>query len=159
MLTLLLAVLALVSTSLQDDGLPSKAQLCVGACQSSFDTTRFRTTDPEDRTNCKDTLRWESVWLCSKIHCSPRQIKVGTSYAEQYCKDVSVLSYDTVVANFSDEAIKNIPILQYSEKPSKHIVNNTLLPSQELFDLAYRTWVILHQLLQGSKYLDANKHT
>ena len=142
MLTPVLAILALVSFSLQDD-LPNKAQLCVVACQKSFHSVTFGTTDPEEWTNCNDTLRWESTWLCSKLHCSPRQIKTGVKYAiDSYCKDKLVPSYDIVIANFSDEAIKNIPILQYTEKPSEDIVNTTLLPSQELFDLAYRTWVI-----------------
>lgn len=48
-------------------------------------------------------------------------------------------SYDSVIAGFSDEAISAIPVI--GVEPSGEIVNVTVVPSDEAYDLALKTWV------------------
>lgn len=142
MLALLLSVFALVSTSLQSD-YPSKSQICVRGCQISTYSVTFGTSDPEAWPDCHDNLRWGSIWLCAKTYCTAREIRAGVPYVSEGCDDI--VSYDSVIANYSDEAIKAMPTLPDAEPPSD-IMNTTVLPTREFFDLAYKTIVSLHQV-------------
>jgi hypothetical protein len=44
------------------------------------------------------------------------------------------------VANLSDEVVA-IRVVSYLEELVDEIVNTTVVPSEKLFDLSYRTWV------------------
>lgn len=52
---------------------------------------------------------------------------------------VETPSYDSVVAGFSDEALSSIPVI--GMEPSEEMVNVTVIPSEEAYFLAVKTWV------------------
>lgn len=60
---------------------------------------------------------------------------------------VDTISYASVIANYSDADIMAMPIIEYSPDTPKDIFNNTILPSQELFDLSLKTLVCIHRQL------------
>lgn len=149
MLTQLLCVLLLVAKSLQE-GEPTHAQYCVTACNECFDSITFGTTVSTDdyyTGMCEDTLKWQSTYICAKLHCTPYQIKTGIDYVTDPCRTevhVDTISYDAVMANYSDEAIQAMPILEFTTDWPTDIFNNTLVPSQELFDISYASLVCIY---------------
>lgn len=142
----LIFALLLVHKSLQH--LPSASELCAAACSSALDEVVFNTTVETDdyyTGYCEDTLRFSSIFFCIRIHCSQSQIETAVNYAVEDCHTevhVDTPSYQSVIAGYSDEALSAIPII--SMEPSKEIVNITVIPSEEAYLLAMRTWVSFH---------------
>lgn len=153
MLTQILYVLLFVVKSLQYDDGPNSSQMCVSACQSAVDSVTFGTTVETDdwyTGYCEDTLKWESTYICSKLYCTPYQIQRGVDYVTLACRTevhVDVVSYADVIANYSDAAIMAMPMLEYSVEAPTEIYNNTIIPTRELYDLSYRTYVCIHHSL------------
>lgn len=52
---------------------------------------------------------------------------------------VETPSYDSVVAGFSEEALSSIPVI--GVEPPVEMVNVTVIPSDEAYFLAVKTWV------------------
>ena len=147
MLTHLYLLLSLIPLSLQLYGNVDGDQICVTACQECFFNVTFGTTSSTDdyyTGYCQDTDRWQSALLCSKFHCSPREIKAGVAYRRNECQPYAdTASYEMVIANYSDEAIKNMPVYGSEDMTSSDIVNGTLLPTDELFHRSKLSWVRL----------------
>ncbi|MCJ1470451.1 hypothetical protein MMC07_009096 [Pseudocyphellaria aurata] len=124
-------LLLLVAKSWQYDFGPNKAQMCVQACDGGVEYVTFGTTAQTDDYYtgfCQDTLRFESVFLCAKLHCSPWQIMTGVPYYTKPCRTevhVDTISYDAVIANYSDADIMAMPVIEYSTDPPTDIYNNT----------------------------------
>lgn len=139
----LIFALLLVHKSLQQ--LPSNSQLCAAACSSTLDSVIFNTTVSTDdyyTGYCEDTLRLSSIFFCIRIHCSQSQIENAVDYTVEPCHTevhIETPSYDSVMAGYSDEALSAIPVI--SMKPSEEIVNITVIPTEEAYGLAMRTWV------------------
>ena len=123
---------------------PAGSQICLYACQESLWEVTFGTTVSTDdyyTGYCQDTLRFSSTYLCAKQLCSPHEIESGLEYIRHTCEEVDlpIPSFESTIANFSDEAIKDVRVVRQYEISAEEIINSTLLPSRELFDLAYRT--------------------
>lgn len=81
------------------------------------------------------------------MYCTPYEIKTGVDYAAKPCRTevhIDIPSYDSVIANYSGEAMKAVPIIDYSPEPSEDILNNTVLISPTYYGYAYRTVVCIH---------------
>lgn len=151
MLKLLVLFLSYVSLSLQINGYPDGQQQCVFACMEAFYGVTFGTfTETDDYYTgfCHDDLHIESAWICAKLRCTPDQIKTGVQYYQQYYCNVAdppvqMISYDAVIANYSDDDIANMQVIDYRYDLSAEIVNNTLVASDHLFSSSMRTWVRL----------------
>lgn len=160
MLTHLLFLLSLISLSLQKYDGPNHAQICVTACEECFwDVTFGSTVATDDYYTgfCEDTYRYSSALLCSKFHCSAYEIKTGIDYIQSMCDKahVELPSYDNVLANFTDESIKDVRVVGYHEITADEIINSTLLPTDDLFRLSYKTWVILSPLIGIAKLMES----
>ena len=68
---------------------------------------------------------------------------------------VELPSYDNVLANFTDESIKDVRVVGYHEITADEIINSTLLPTDDLFRLSYKTWVILSPLIGIAKLMES----
>lgn len=141
---LVLLPLALPSVKAYDD--PTHAQLCVESCMDALGEIIFGTTVETDdyyTGYCEDTLRWSSAYVCTERYCSPQEIKTGLSYLQLACDEVNlpIPSYDGILANFTDEDLKALRVIEFQEVPADEIVNNTLVPSPVLFHRSYRSWV------------------
>ena len=148
MLSHLALLLCLIPLSLQYDDNPEGDQICLYACQEAFWNVTFGTTTETDDYYigyCQDTDRYESAILCGKYHCSPSELIAGAGYIQHWCTPVHITlpSYETVIANYSEEAIKNMRVYGSADMTSSDIVNGTLLVSDELFARALMTWVRL----------------
>lgn len=148
MLSHLALFLCLIPLSLQYDDNPEGDEICLEACQEAFWNVTFGTTTSTDdywTGYCQDTDRYESAVLCGKYHCSPRELKAGARYIQHWCTPVHITlpSYETIIANYSDEAIRNMRVYGSVDMVSSDIINGTLLVSDELFARALTTWVRL----------------
>ena len=146
MLKYLLLLLSWTSLSLQINGYPNRDEMCVFVCEECFWEVTFGTTvETEDyyTGHCQDTLRFESTWLCSKLRCSPREIKAGVNYVRSSCIEhkIELPDYNAVIAKYPEEAIKNMRVFSRPEITPEDIINSTLLPSDELFYQSKKTWV------------------
>lgn len=158
MLTQFLCILLLVVKSWQLDLGPNQAQTCVSACQECYDTITFGTTvetDDHYTGMCQDTLKWESTYLCAKLFCTPWQTKTGVDYITMPCRTkvhIDVPLFATVIANYSDEAIQAMPLVDYTNTttPSGIIYNSTLLPTRDLWQQEYKSIVSTYQLVWKS---------
>lgn len=139
---LLLAFL-LVSKSVQRS--PSDSQLCAAACSTTLNGVIFNTsvsTDDWYTGYCEDTLRFSSTFFCIRLRCLKSQIQTAVEYTVQDCHTevhIETPSYNSVIAGFSDEAISAIPVI--GAKPPTEMVNVTVVPSDEAYNLALKTWV------------------
>ena len=137
----LLFALLLVSKSLQQ----SNSQLCGAACSETLDSVVFNTTVSTDdwyTGYCEDTLRFYSTFFCIRIHCLKSQIQTAVDYTVESCHTevhIETPSYDSVIAGFSDEAISAIPVI--GTVPPVEVQNVTVIPSDEAYNLALKTWV------------------
>lgn len=154
MVTQLLFLLLLVANSWQYSE-PNKAQFCVSSCQGCYDPITFGTTVETDdwyTGMCKDTLKWESVYLCAKLHCTPFQIQTGLDYATEACHTevhIDVPSYNSVIANYSNAQIAAMTLIDWDVAitPPTEIYNVTLLPTQEYFRRELKSLVCIPQLV------------
>ncbi len=139
----LLAFALLVSKSVQQT--PTDSQLCGAACKLALESVMFGTTVSTGDSYCQDTLRLSSIFFCIRLHCStPAEIQTGVEYVEDPCRTgvhIETPSYESVIASLSEEAITAIPVVEYTLEPSRKIVNTTVVPTEEFFLLAYKTWV------------------
>lgn len=149
----LLFALLLVSKSLQQ--LPSNSQLCAAVCSTTLDSVMFNTTVATDDYYtgfCEDTLRFSSIFFCIRLRCLKSQIQTAVDYTDEPCHTevhIETPSYDSVIAGFSDDAISAIPVI--GVKPSEDIVNVTVVPSDEAYDLALKTWVSSSLILSSPR--------
>jgi hypothetical protein len=150
--------LSLALLSIHVSGMPTWNDLCVAACEDSLWHIQFGTGVGFDdfwTGYCGDTLRFSSTFLCAKQRCSQREIESGLHYLQDYCdeavvKGLTIPSYNEIVANFSDEDVKAIRRVNFDDIPADEIVNNTLQPTQELWDRAHQTWVSMLQVPERS---------
>ena len=87
---------------------------------------------------CQNSLEIESAYICAKHRCNPSQIKTGIEYYQEYwCNEadtpIQLLSYEDVIANYSDADIANMQVIDYGYDLSTEIVNNILLISDRLY--------------------------
>lgn len=166
MLKLLILFLSYVSLSLQINGYPDGPQQCMFACMEAFYGVIFGTyVETEDWYTgfCQDDLHIQSAWICAKQHCSPYEIKTGIGYYQvNYCNyaepPVQMLSYDEVIANYSDADIAAMQVIDYNYDLSEEIVNNTLVASERLFSSSRRTWVKYHSPASGIQLMLTSIH-
>lgn len=122
---------------------PRNPQLCLLACQDSLGSVTFGTTTQTDdyyTGYCQDTLRFESIYLCGRQHCSPEEIESGFESLQKTCDAVHLKIPSYVEAMTIYSAQKKIPTIAYDDG-FEDTINNILVPDQELFDLSYRSWV------------------
>lgn len=149
MLKLLVLLLSYVSLSVQLNGYPEPNQQCMFACMEAFYGVVFGTyVETEDWYTgfCQDTLHIESAWICAKLRCPPNQIQPGVEYYQTYyCNEadppVQLISYDEVIAKYSDADIAAMQVIDYGYDLTEEIVNNTLVAADHLFSSSRRTWV------------------
>lgn len=125
------------------------------ACENSLDSVTFGTTVSTDdwyTGYCQDTLRFYSTYTCGQRYCSPEEIKSGLAVFQESCDEVDlpIPSYYDFLAKYTAEDLKTVPMVAHDDV-FEEAVNNTVIPNQELFDLAVRSWV---SMLQQREDLD-----
>lgn len=140
-LTLTLCV-SLVSTESSSD--PSPNQYCFAACQTAFSGQNFSgspsTADGDTAGNCANALFVQSTFLCVKAYCPSDQARSGYAYANEQCESSGYsLPSLSIVDNVTMEDIQTMQTLQYGDTPP--VINSTIIPSADLFQLGLRTMV------------------
>lgn len=149
----LLAIFLLISwlcfaaaDELKDD------EICTSSCQRAIRSLEFTGTDPDAdyyTSQCTNDLRVKSFFVCSRKYCPPSDINPGLEYFNQTCEtygSVSLLPYN-IIENFTDADIDNFRRIELADAKSSNPIDEVVLPSQELFDMAFMTLVRLHGLL------------
>jgi hypothetical protein len=132
------------------DGL-NKPENCVASCQTALLEVVFSTSKAKGSKGikaCDDQLRISSLYLCSKEYCSDRQQRVGVEHIVESCQTgygISLPDYQTYISSVSEEALQDTP--RYTvDNITKKAVNHTLIPTNELYIIAYRSTVSLSMI-------------
>lgn len=124
--------------------------MCSYACEQSFGYLMFGTSEEtEDRYTgeCKDTLRWRSIFLCAKKHCTEDESHAGWHYFSTECEEhtgTALPSFESIIANITPEEENNVQIIQWEDYRTTDIINTTALPTDDLFGVALENWVRLN---------------
>jgi hypothetical protein len=153
-LVLLLCLFYLPPPSVQH--LLSRKTLCYIACEDSFYNSTFATANANwtgAETRCLDYLRVASTYACMQQRCTSQEIHDGVHLLEGACLEkpgTAPPPFASVIANVTGGGagghhdgtkLADLPVVSGSDVVEGRPFNTTVLPSQELFDVAYRTWV------------------
>jgi hypothetical protein len=124
---------------------PTLSQHCLNSCHESAGVVPFTTyveTDDWFTGVCRDTLRFQSAYLCAQQRCSRKEIEDGLDYLQWLCDHVplTIPSYSSVIANFTAAEVNAMPVIKQDDE-FEDPVDHPMLPSEELHDLTVRTWV------------------
>ena len=116
-------------------------QVCVDTCNTALENAVWRTANATDDYYtgfCLDILRFESMWLCASVHCSPDDIQSGVDYYVEDCvtnAGIQLPSYDDTIASYRSN-FSDIPVLSIADISPDTIVNTTVLPGDDIWQLA-----------------------
>lgn len=132
----------------------SDDEVCFSACGDAVGRVTFGTTVYTDdwyTGYCDDALRYESTYICAHIFCTPEEIKSGLAANQKWCDTVhmTILSYDAVMANYSEGAIKAMPRIA-QDAVIEEVVNYTMVPDEAFFQNAVRTSVSILRIIGRS---------
>jgi hypothetical protein len=139
----LLPWLSVFALTLADPN-PTRNQYCSEACETALSGQNFAgspsVADGYYAELCGNMLHLQSLYLCARNYCSEADVEAGFSYLSGVCVRYATAPPPlSIVGNISIEEIRAQPILNNGDLPD--IINTTVLPSDELFNLAYQTVV------------------
>lgn len=121
-------------------------EFCVNACQYSLTALKFNGTDPDlgyYPSLCTNTLRIKSFYLCSKLRCKTGDIQPGIDFLNRDCLKHGGMKLPPleIVDGFDEEAIDSLRRISLSERTSMDVLNEVILPADDLFSTAFATIV------------------
>ena len=125
--------------------------VCVDTCNVALENVVWSTTTTSDdyyTDFCSDTLRFESMWLCSSVRCSPYDITIGVGYWVEQCMSnagILLLSYDDTIAKYRSN-FSAVPVIFMRDITPNVTFNVTLLPGDDLWQPASHTEVKLYDI-------------
>lgn len=125
---------------------PKPDQYCFVGCQTTLYTQIFSGApsaleDPYAEP-CQNELHVSSIFVCARKYCTSAQIQTGWNYVNNQCVGYGYpLLNLSIVDDITDIDLQNLPILEYGDLPVS--INTTTLASRDLFDLGYRTIVMI----------------
>ncbi|KAI0077231.1 hypothetical protein K474DRAFT_1707531 [Panus rudis PR-1116 ss-1] len=145
----LASVLALLVAGASADKPYTTPELCVQACYAAIADLTFGDYDPSQTyvgMRCASRLAVSSVYACYDLRCSS-QYSVDESFGhlQAYCEEYGYLpingTYSDVIQDVLAQygSISNVPVIDPATVPLTEIVNNTVIASDDYYDLTYRT--------------------
>lgn len=127
-------------------------EICVSSCQEAISSLEFIGTDPDAdyyTSQCTNDLRVKSIFVCSRKYCPQSDINPGLEYFNQTCETYGTVSLPpySIIENLTDADVDNFRHIELADAPSPDPIDEVVLPSQELFDMAFMTLVRLCCLL------------
>lgn len=142
----ILACLGFIALTVRADRTP--AMTCWFACQRSMDNATFSTTVETDdyyTGACEDSLRLRSTFLCCEIHCPYRSdTESGLGNYLDMCNtytNIKVPGYDELQMNLSGVDPMTVRHFDFNGINSSDTIDTLLLPSDDMYKLAFDSWV------------------
>lgn len=131
---------------------------CYSACQQFSRAVQFNTTNPETgklwvNDACRNELRIASLYLCARVSCTEEERVRGANFFNQTCltfSNTTIPPY-SLVEGYTDKDIGRLYRVQpedvFTSTPS--ILNEVVVPSEKLFQLAFNTLVLFQLLIES----------
>ena len=126
---------------------PSPDQYCFQGCEVALAGQNFTgdpsTVDDDPAGNCENALYVQSMFVCARTYCTSHQARSGWEYAKNQCES-SGYSFPSlsIVDNVTTEDVQTMQKLEYMDyMEAPLVINSTVIPSEDLFQLGYRTMV------------------
>lgn len=138
------AALALLAIFSAAEFNPTKVQYCFEACLEALaEQTYAGSPTAEDGFYleiCENALHVQSNFLCVRAYCTHEEARQGYEFESSNCKENGAsLPSMSVVGNVTAEDIQSMQTLEYGVTPE--IINATIIPSRDHYQLALRTTV------------------
>lgn len=124
-------------------------EFCSRACERIIGTAQFRAIDKDaswSQDLCTNDLRIASGFLCLRIFCTQNESIERLDEFNKTCQGVnSPLPPYSIIDSYTDRDINNLHHLtpeEISETPAI-VFNEIVVPTKELYGLAYKTLVSL----------------
>ncbi len=127
----------------------TEPEFCVQGCYQALAALKFRDYDAKQTyvgMRCHSRLVVSSIYACYNLRCSDKftfQESFGhlTDFCEEYGYTTLNGTYEDVIQDLIVEygSIENVPV--FDPTKVKGTVNNTVMSSQEYYDLSYKTLV------------------
>lgn len=122
-------------------------QLCMAACDAALSYLTFNGSELQSYyvAECTNSLRVQSMFVCSKTYCKESDIQPGLNYFEKYCQtygSVDLLPY-SIISNFTTESIEALRQVTTADLLSEESFDEVVLLSKDLYDVSWKTVVML----------------
>ncbi|KAI3282570.1 hypothetical protein CBS147309_620 [Penicillium roqueforti] len=91
---------------------------------------------------CRNPLKVASIYAASDIYCNEQERTIGMAQLANQCQEygnLELLSREAVAENLTDDAIRNMRIVDYQELSRGEPVNAPVLLSASYFNLMFKT--------------------
>lgn len=151
---MILFLLAFVQWSVFTAAETSPSEFCSGACQLLSRSVTFTADVPSSgdwlKDTCSNELEIYSVYLCLRVYCNLKEREEAISDLSERCliREVIIPAYSNV-ENYTENDIQKLYHVQYDDilKEVPIILDEVAVPSGSLYQLAWRTLVILLSMM------------
>lgn len=138
-------VVALAFQSAWGSSLPQEEQ-CVTAVYSTYNYITFAGTPAGGLwdTRCQNPLKVASIYAASETYCRDSERAAGLAQLASFCEEfghVELLPRDAVAENLTEDAIRNMRIVDYLELSRGDPVETPVLISASYFNVMFNTLV------------------
>lgn len=121
---------------------------CFGSCQQSLAYVQFNATNPETGSPwgaCRNELEISTLFLCIKVYCTADERAAAFASHNRTCQarwNATLPPY-SIIEHYSDDDILKLHHLEPEEATgaTDSVVNEVMIPSERLYQLAYDTLV------------------
>lgn len=130
---------------------------CINGIQTALGSFVFAGSELLDYyTNmCTHELTVTSMWAAAKVYCTPKEIAAGSEVQAGYCTEygmVELTPYSEVLPILTDDYIASLQVVTYDDIDPLAVWNDTVLLSEDLYKLGYRTTVCVLPQQVRQKY-------
>ena len=123
-------------------------ELCVTAVYTAYNYISFAGIPSKGKHNwesqCRDPLKVASIYAASDIYCNEQERAIGVAQLANQCRefgDLELLSREAVAENLTEDAIKNMKVVDYQELSRGEPVDAPVLLSASYFNRMFNTIV------------------
>ena len=93
--------------------------------------------------HCQNSLRMQSIWLCTKIYCSPEEFRAGVDYLQYYCEaNLAPMLDVSIISNYTQADIDKVRRINLTEAVDMtNYIDEVVVPSKDVFLQTYVAWV------------------
>ncbi|KAJ5851284.1 uncharacterized protein N7529_010669 [Penicillium soppii] len=123
-----------------------KDERCVTAVYSAYNYISFAGLPPKPmwHSRCRNILKVTSIYAASEIYCNERERTIGIAQLADDCQEFgheALLSRDTLAENLTEEAIRNMRVIEYQELARADPIDFPVLLSPSYYNLMFNTIV------------------
>jgi hypothetical protein len=126
-------------------GIPKDEQ-CVTAVYSAYNYISFAGLPPKPlwHSRCRNALKVTSIYAASELYCNEHERTIGLVQLADQCRkfgNEELLSRDEVAENLTEDAIRNMKVVDYQELSRADPIDVPVLLSELYYSLMFNTIV------------------